>query len=152
MSVWAMQRCFPCGGVRSATDTAGEPCSSLALPSSVPPAPFQRTLATAFSLIGKRGLSITLVRRYAWNVELLICGRVFQSLGLSSAGVVGAGSLADVYPPAVRGNAMVRASATAHTHWATQAKHISNSPHRAGTRRWRSQEQWWDLRSAVRTQ
>lgn len=57
----------------------------------------------------KRGLSIVPVSRYAWNVELLIGGRVFQSLGLSAAGVVGAGSLADVYPPAIRGNAMVRA-------------------------------------------
>jgi hypothetical protein len=43
-------------------------------------------------------------------------------------------------------------SATAHTHRATQAKPVSNSTRRVGTRRWRSQEQWWDLRSVVRAQ
>ncbi|ELR17551.1 transporter, major facilitator family protein [Acanthamoeba castellanii str. Neff] len=42
----------------------------------------------------------------AWSVYALIFGRIVQSLGLSAAGVVGAGSLADVYPPAIRGNAM----------------------------------------------
>jgi MFS family permease len=46
-------------------------------------------------------------------VYALIFGRIVQSLGLSAAGVVGAGSLADVYPPAIRGNAMVRSAFTA---------------------------------------
>lgn len=49
----------------------------------------------------------------AWSVYALIFGRIVQSLGLSAAGVVGAGSLADVYPPAIRGNAMVRSVFTA---------------------------------------
>lgn len=48
----------------------------------------------------------------SWNVYALIFGRVLQSLGLSAAGVVGAGSLADVYPPAIRGTTLGWYSAT----------------------------------------
>lgn len=45
----------------------------------------------------------------------LIIARGFQALGFSAAGVVGAGSIADVYPPAIRGNAMGWYSAMALT-------------------------------------
>eukprot|EP01127_Copromyxa_protea_P009227 TRINITY_DN2159_c0_g1_i3.p1 TRINITY_DN2159_c0_g1~~TRINITY_DN2159_c0_g1_i3.p1 ORF type:complete len:393 (+),score=61.45 TRINITY_DN2159_c0_g1_i3:157-1335(+) len=43
---------------------------------------------------------------FSWNVEALICFRVLQSIGVSSLLVVGAGVVADIYPPEVRGNAL----------------------------------------------
>jgi multidrug resistance protein len=42
----------------------------------------------------------------AQHVYTLIGARMLQGLGLSAAGIVGAGSIADVYPPAIRGQAM----------------------------------------------
>lgn len=40
------------------------------------------------------------------NVVYLIMFRIFQAFGASSANVVGAGMISDVYPPSNRGNAM----------------------------------------------
>jgi len=42
----------------------------------------------------------------AQDIYTLILARIMQAMGLSAAGTVGTGSIADVYPPAIRGNAM----------------------------------------------
>eukprot|EP01089_Gocevia_fonbrunei_P013548 TRINITY_DN3490_c0_g1_i1.p1 TRINITY_DN3490_c0_g1~~TRINITY_DN3490_c0_g1_i1.p1 ORF type:complete len:442 (+),score=77.01 TRINITY_DN3490_c0_g1_i1:46-1371(+) len=56
------------------------------------------------------GLMVTIVMSilcgFSWNIYWLIFFRVIQAMGLSSAGVVGAGSIADTHPPEVRGTAM----------------------------------------------
>ncbi len=45
--------------------------------------------------------------RFAPDIYYLIAWRVVQGFGLSASGVVGAGCIADAFPPAVRGTAMV---------------------------------------------
>jgi DHA1 family bicyclomycin/chloramphenicol resistance-like MFS transporter len=42
----------------------------------------------------------------AWNIQSLIAFRTLQAVGVSAAMVVGAGCIADVYPPRARGRAM----------------------------------------------
>lgn len=44
---------------------------------------------------------------FSWNVEFLIFFRVLQAIGVSSLLVIGAGVVADIYPPDIRGNALV---------------------------------------------
>jgi len=43
---------------------------------------------------------------FAWNIETLIAFRVLQALGCSSLLVIGAGTVADIYPPQIRGDAL----------------------------------------------
>lgn len=50
----------------------------------------------------------SIVCGFSWNVEFLIFFRVLQSIGVSSLLVIGAGVVADIYPPEIRGNALVR--------------------------------------------
>ncbi|ELR13182.1 transporter, major facilitator subfamily protein [Acanthamoeba castellanii str. Neff] len=77
----------------------------------------------------------------AQHVYTLIGARMLQGIGLSAAGIVGAGSIADVYPPAIRGQAMVRFAALI-SFFCTRSPqgmvfgHCAPG-HRAGTRRGR---------------
>lgn len=43
---------------------------------------------------------------FAWNIESLLGFRVLQAIGCASLLVIGAGSISDIYPPAIRGNAL----------------------------------------------
>eukprot|EP00005_Dracoamoeba_jomungandri_P000338 CAMPEP_0174257280 /NCGR_PEP_ID=MMETSP0439-20130205/6444_1 /TAXON_ID=0 /ORGANISM="Stereomyxa ramosa, Strain Chinc5" /LENGTH=247 /DNA_ID=CAMNT_0015340303 /DNA_START=74 /DNA_END=814 /DNA_ORIENTATION=+ len=55
----------------------------------------------------------TILCGMSWNVYYLIIFRVLQGIGLSASGVVGAGSISDVFPPRNRGFALGWYSVTA---------------------------------------
>ncbi len=71
-------------------------------------APFADRLGRRRILLVSLGLYVvtSVLCALSWNIWSLIAFRTLQALGVSAATVVGAGAIADVYPPQSRGRAM----------------------------------------------
>ena len=45
---------------------------------------------------------------FAWNIHVLVGFRLLQAVGVASLLVIGTGVVSDIYPPEIRGNALVK--------------------------------------------